>query len=442
MNEQTQNAGSGGACTPARSPNKPAPKPAAKPAPEPATKPPAQANPAEPAVTLPALKPADPRFSSGPCRKHPGWNLSALDTQHLGRSHRASTAKARLQSAIERCRELMQLPPDWKLGIVPGSDTGAFEMAIWSLLGSRSVTALVWESFSSDWANDLSQLGIEPLEVRQADYGELPDLNAISSDNDIVFVYNGTTSGVCLPNLDFIESSRQGLVLCDATSALFSVAIDYSKLDVVTWSWQKVLGGEAAHGMLALSPAAVERLQQPAPRPLPKLFRLTSKGKLNEGIFSGATINTPSMLAVEDLHSALDWADRNGGGSGLIARSATNFDTLQQWVEQTPWIDWLARQPAHRSHTSMCLSIIGEKFCSLSPEEQKQTLKLMLSGLEQNQIAFDIGNYRSAPTGFRIWGGATVEAEDIALLTQWLDYAYALFERDQLSLLTQENPHV
>jgi len=288
--------------------------------------------------TKPSLKPTNPNFSSGPCAKHPGWNLQNLDTTSLGRSHRASGPKQRLSLAIDRCRRLMELPDDWRLGIVPGSDTGAFEMALWSLLGTRPVEALVWESFSSDWAKDLQALGIDALNVRQAPYGELPDLADIDPAHDVVFVANGTTSGVRVPDFNFISTQREGLSLCDATSAVFAQKLDYDRLDVVSWSWQKVLGGEAAHGMLALSPRAVERLQEPPPRPLPKLFRLANNGKLIEGIFSGATINTPSMLAVEDLHSALDWAESLGGNPALIERSASNFRVIDDWVSQSDWI--------------------------------------------------------------------------------------------------------
>ncbi len=401
------------------------PDPGSRPSPDPSKRPP--------------RLPGNARFSSGPCCKHPGWKLDNLDTQYLGRSHRASGAKARLQAAIERSANLMGLPEDWVLGIVPGSDTGAFEMAMWSMLGSRPVTALVWESFSSDWAADLELLGIDPLEVRKSAYGELPELDNLNPDSDVIFVYNGTTSGVCLPNLDFVPDQQRGLVLCDATSALFSTPLDYSKLDVVSWSWQKVLGGEAAHGMLALSPRAIARLQEPAPRALPKLFRLTSNGKLNQGIFSGATINTPSMLAVEDLHSALDWADSIGGSPALLERSQQNFNVIDSWVRQTPWVKWLPGAAEIRSTTSMCLSIVGNAFTALPEAQQKQTLKDMLAWLDREAAAYDIGNYRSAPTGFRIWGGATVESEDLTILTQWLDHVYWLFESGEFNNDNQEN---
>jgi len=383
----------------------------------------------------PSVRPADARFSSGPCKKYPGWDISHLNTEHLGRSHRAKLPKQRLRDAIDKSHRLLGLPADWKLGIVPGSDTGAFEIAMWSLLGSRPVDALVWESFSSDWSKDLQALGIEPLNLYQADYGELPDLGQVNSAHDLVMVYNGTTSGVCLPDLDWLDSGREGLVLCDATSAAYAMPIDFSKLDVVTWSWQKVLGSEGAHGMLALSPKAVERLESTSPRfPLPKLFTLTKSGKLIDGIFSGATINTPSMLALEDLHAALDWAESLGGVEALWQRTRDNFECIDDWVSKTDWIDWLARDPATRSPTSMCLQIVDPEFTQLSPELQQPAINAMLARLEQENVALDIGNYRSAPPGFRIWGGATVESSDLRALTPWLDYVFAEFK-----LSMQEN---
>ncbi len=302
----------------------------------------------------PDARPADPRFSSGPCKKYPGWDISHLKTEFLGRSHRAKLPKQRLADAITKSHRLLQLPEDWKLGIVPGSDTGAFEIAMWSLLGSRPVDALVWESFSSDWAKDLRAFGLDNLNIIEADYGDLPDLSLISADHDLVTVYNGTTSGVCLPDLDWLTQGREGLVLCDATSAAYAMPMDFDKLDVVTWSWQKVLGSEGAHGMLALSPRAVARLETTVPRyPLPKLFRLTRAEKLVEGIFNGATINTPSMLALEDLHAALAWAEAEGGVEALWQRARSNFGCIDAWVSRTPWIDWLPSDPATRSPTSM-----------------------------------------------------------------------------------------
>ena len=385
-------------------------------------------------VKKPQVRPADARFSSGPCRKHPGWSVESLTTEHLGRSHRAADAKAHLKSAIDRSAALLALPDDWKLGIVPGSDTGAFEMAMWSLLGSRKVDAFVWESFSSDWAKDLAMLGLPGLNVHEADYGKLPDLSKASPQNDVVFVYNGTTSGVCVSDLDWLADDREGLVLCDATSAAYAMPIDYSKVDVLTWSWQKVLGGEAAHGMLALSPRAVARLEsEDAPRALPKIFTLTKKQALIGGIFSGATINTPSMLAVADLHSALDWSDNVGGLSGLHARSKANFDAMDQWVAQTDWVDWLAEKANTRSTTSMCLKISAPSFQALDADAQQAAVKKMVGWLAEEGVAFDIANYRNAPPGFRVWGGATVESQDVAALTAWLDWAYQNFESTVLN---------
>ncbi len=376
----------------------------------------------------PRVRPADARFSSGPCKKHPGWDISTLSVQHLGRSHRAADPKARLASAITRSSELLGLPADWRLGIVPGSDTGAFEMAMWSLLGHRPVDALVWESFSSDWANDLQTLDLPGLIVHHAEYGELPNLAKVNSNNDIVMVFNGTTSGVRVPNLDWINDDRDGLVLCDATSAAYAMPIDYSKVDVLTWSWQKVLGGEAAHGMLALSPRAVARLEsEAAPRALPKVFTLAKKNAIIEGIFKGATINTPSMLAVEDLHSALDWADRIGGLDALHARSKANFDALDAWVSKTDWVEWLASKADTRSSTSMCLKIVHPEFTQLDPADQLTAIKTMVGQLSKESAAFDIAHYRNAPPGFRIWGGATVDADDVAKLTPWLDWAFETF---------------
>ncbi|NND89603.1 MAG: phosphoserine transaminase [Granulosicoccus sp.] len=391
-------------------------------------------------VEKPRVRPEDPRFSSGPCRKHPGWSLERLATSTLGRSHRAAEPKARLSSAITRSASLLGLPEEWQLGIVPGSDTGAFEMAIWSLLGFRPVDAFVWESFSSDWAKDLSLLALPELHVHEAAYGFLPDLAPSSPDHDVVFVYNGTTSGVRVPDLDWLTPDREGLVLCDATSAAFAMPIDFSCLDVVTWSWQKVLGGEAAHGMLALSPRAVARLESEAsPRALPKVFRLTKGGKLIDGIFRGETINTPSMLAVEDLHSALDWADSLGGLDALHKRSQDNFTAVDNWIAGCDWADWLAEKPQTRSCTSMCLKLSAGDFTALPLDEQQGWIKTMAGWLADEGVALDIANYRSAPPGFRLWGGATVETSDLEALLPWLDWAS---QRARQAIRHAETSHV
>jgi phosphoserine aminotransferase len=374
----------------------------------------------------PALRPSDARFSSGPCKKHPGWALSNFSLNNLGRSHRAVVPKSRLQEAINRSAKLLGLPDDWQLGIVPASDTGAFELALWSMLGQRGVDVFVWESFSSDWANDIqAQLHIDDLNIYTADYGDLPDLDRTKPERDVVFVYNGTTSGVRVPNMDWVSSNREGTIFCDATSAAFAMELDYEKLDVVTWSWQKVLGSEGGFGMLALSPRAIQRLEsyQP-PRPLPKIFRITKKGKLDEAIFKGATINTPSMLALEDLHSALDWADSIGGLSALIQRCQNNFNEVDQWVSNTEWVDWLPSDPDTRSNTSLCLKIVADDFVCLEVGMQQKVIKMMCNWLEEEGIALDIAAYRNAPPGFRIWGGATIETSDLKKLTPWLDWVY------------------
>lgn len=374
----------------------------------------------------PAVRPNDARFSSGPCKKHPGWDLSRFSLDHLGRSHRGSAAKSRLQEAITRSAALLDLPEDWQLAIVPASDTGAFELALWSMLGQRGVDVFVWESFSSDWANDIqAQLKIDDLNIIKADYGDLPDLSRAKTDRDSVFAFNGTTSGVRVPDMDWISADREGIVFCDATSAAFAMELDYNKLDVVTWSWQKVLGSEGGFGMLALSPGAVQRLEsyQP-PRPLPKIFRITKKGQLNKSIFKGATINTPSMLALEDYHSALDWADSIGGLPALIERCQKNFNVVNQWVSKTEWIDWLPVDPETRSTTSLCLKIVADEFSGLSDDEQQAAITQMCQWLEAENVAYDIAAYRSAPTGFRLWGGATVEASDLEKLLPWLDWSY------------------
>ena len=370
------------------------------------------------ADTTPRLRPRNPQFSSGPCAKHPGWSLAALEGALLGRSHRAAGPKARLEEVIERSRALLGMPDGWRLGIVPGSDTGAVEMALWSLLGDRPVDVLAFESFSAAWAADITkQLKLAGARVLEAPYGKLPDLSGLDPAHDLVLAWNGTTSGVRFPNADFIRTHREGLVICDATSAAFAMDLPWDKFDVVTWSWQKALGGEAAHGMLALSPRAVERLETHKPAwPLPKVFRLTSGGKLSEGIFRGETINTPSMLCVEDALDGLRWAERIGGLPALIRRSEANLAAIAAWVARTPWIEFLAADPAARSPTSICLQLPGAE-----PALPKRIAAL----LEAEGVAFDIGAYRDAPPGLRIWGGATVETADIDALLPWLDWAYA-----------------
>lgn len=374
----------------------------------------------------PSVKPANPRFSSGPCSKRPGWSLENLAGAALGRSHRAKAGKDKLQQAIELTREVLGVPADYRIGIVPASDTGAVEMALWSLLGARGVDVAAWESFSADWVTDIvKQLRLENARSFVAPFGELPDLSKIDFDNDFVFAWNGTTSGVRVPNADFIPADRKGLTICDATSAAFAQRLDFSKLDVTTYSWQKVLGGEAAHGMLILSPRAVERLESYTPAwPLPKIFRMTKKGKLNEGIFKGETINTPSLLAVEDYLDALNWAKSIGGLEALIARADANAKVVDDWVSKTPWIDYLARDPQTRSNTSVCLAFADPRIAALPLEARAGLAKTVVSLVEKEQAAFDFGAYRDAPPGFRIWCGGTVEASDIGLLTPWLDWAY------------------
>ncbi|MDQ3247458.1 MAG: phosphoserine transaminase [Pseudomonadota bacterium] len=369
----------------------------------------------------PAALPARPHFSSGPCAKPPGWSPQLIDTRSLGRSHRSAVGKARLQEAIERTHKLLQLPADYRLGIVPASDTGAVEMALWSLLGPAPVTMLAWESFGEGWITDvLKQLKLA-ADVRKAGYGELPDLGGIDPASDIVFTWNGTTSGVRVPDADWIADDRTGLSICDATSAAFAQRIDWPKIDVGTFSWQKALGGEGGHGMIVLSPRAVERLEsQPASRPLPKIFRLTKGGALIEGIFKGETINTPSMLAVEDWLVALDWAEGAGGLDGLVARADANAAALDRWVERSSFLDHLAADPAIRSNTSVCLQFTDRADAEANKARQKAMVKL----LESEEAAFDVGAYRDAPPGLRVWCGATVDTADIEALGPWLDWAW------------------
>jgi phosphoserine aminotransferase len=378
-------------------------------------------------ATKPGLRPAIPHFSSGPCAKRPGWSLQNLTDAVLGRSHRSKIGKAKLKRAIDLTREVLEVPAGYRIGIVPASDTGAVEMALWSLLGARPVTMLAWESFGEGWVTDVEkQLKLKDLTVIGAPYGELPDFGKIDFANDVIFTWNGTTSGVRVPNADWIPAGRQGLTICDATSAAFAQRLDWPKLDVVTFSWQKALGGEGAHGMLILSPRAVERLETHKPMwPLPKIFRLTKGGKLNEGIFAGETINTPSMLCVEDYLDALQWAKSTGGLTATIARSDANAKALSDWVAATAWVDHLAKHANQRSNTSVCLKVVDPVVTRLSGDEQAAFAKTLAGLLEKEDVAYDIAFYRDAPPGLRIWCGATVEQHDIEALTPWLDWAFA-----------------
>ncbi len=376
---------------------------------------------------IPSVRPRAPHFSSGPCAKRPGWNLQNLSRAFLGRSHRAKAGKAKLKQAIDLTREVLQVPADYRIGIVPASDTGAIEMALWSLLGPQPVTMLAWESFGEGWVNDVAkELKLKNLAVLRAPYGELPDLRAIDPASDIVFTWNGTTSGTRVPNADWIAADRTGLTICDATSAAFAQALDWRKLDAATFSWQKALGGEAAHGMLILSPRAVARLETyKPPWPMPKIFRMTKGGKLNEGIFVGETINTPSMLCVEDYLDALQWAKSIGGLKALQARADANAKAIADWVVRTPWIDFLTRDPGLRSNTSVCLKVVDPAVSRLPAEAQAEFVKGIAAILEKEGIAYDINAYRDAPPGLRIWCGSTVERSDVEALTLWLDWAYA-----------------
>jgi phosphoserine aminotransferase len=374
----------------------------------------------------PTRRPLRPHFSSGPCAKRPGWSLDALKGALVGRSHRAKEPKARLQAVIERSKAILGMPDDWRLAIVPASDTGAVEMAMWSLLGERPVDLLAWESFGQEWVTDATKQLKLDARTLTAPYGALPDLGQVDFTRDVVFPWNGTTSGVRVPNGDWIPADRQGLVLCDATSAVFAMDLPWDKLDVVTWSWQKVLGGEAAHGMLALSPRAVARAESYTPPwPLPKIFRFVKKGKLDAALFEGSTINTPSMLCVEDALDGLAWAESVGGLRGLIARSEANLAVVTEWVARTPWVEFLANDPATRSCTSICLRVADPWFTRQDAAAQADTIKKMVALLEQEGVAYDVGGYRDAPPGLRIWGGATVEREDVEALLPWLDWAWA-----------------
>ncbi|MGZ5854047.1 MAG: phosphoserine transaminase [Xanthobacteraceae bacterium] len=376
----------------------------------------------------PGMRPANPHFSSGPCAKRPGWSLQALTDAALGRSHRAKVGKAKLKRAIDLTREVLEVPADYRIGIVPASDTGAVEMALWSLLGVRPVTMLAWESFGEGWVSDVvKELKLKDTTTLKAAYGELPDLKKVDFKTDVVFTWNGTTSGVRVPNADWIPANREGLTICDATSAAFAQPLDFSKLDVVTFSWQKALGGEGAHGMLILSPRAVARLESHKPAwPLPKIFRLTKGGKLNEGIFEGETINTPSMLCVEDYLDTLQWAKSVGGLKALIARADANTNVIAQWVAKTPWVEFLAREPLIRSNTSVCLKIVDPAITALTNDAQSAFAKTLVAAVEKEGAGYDFAHYRDAPPGLRIWCGATVEPADVEALSQWIDWAFAL----------------
>jgi phosphoserine aminotransferase len=375
----------------------------------------------------PAMRPARPEFSSGPCAKRPGWSPENLQNAVLGRSHRSKLGKARLKEAIDRTREVLQVPDEFLIGIVPGSDTGAVEMAMWSMLGPRPVQLLAFESFGKDWVTDVTRQLKLDAEVLDAPYGELPDLSRVRKDADLVFTWNGTTSGVRVPNAEFIAADREGIVICDATSAAFAQDLDWAKLDAVTFSWQKALGGEAAHGVLILSPRAVARLESYSPPwPMPKLFRMTKSGKVTLDLFEGATINTPSMLAVEDAIDALKWAASIGGLAEMQRRADANLGVLEGWAQKTGWVSFLAEDPAIRSNTSVCLKVIDPQVTSLPADAQADFAKKLAALLEKEGVALDVGDYRDAPPGLRIWCGATVEASDLDALTPWLDWAFAV----------------
>jgi phosphoserine aminotransferase len=375
----------------------------------------------------PARRPVNTHFSSGPCAKRPGWSLKNLENALLGRSHRAKDGKARLKLVIDKTKALLGLPPDYVCAIVPASDTGAFEMAMWGMLGARGIDALTWESFGEGWVSDITkQLKLTDVRVLRAEYGRLPNLGQVDFSRDVLFTWNGTTSGVRVPNGDWIASNRTGLIFADATSAIFAQPIDFAKTDVVTFSWQKALGGEAAHGMLILSPRALERLATYVPPwPLPKVFRLTKGGKLISGAFEGETLNTPSMLCVEDYLDALNWAEKIGGLPTLMARADANAQVLIDWAERTTWLENLAVDPATRSNTSVCLKVVDPAILALPADAQAAFVKSLAAALEKEGIAYDIDAYRDAPPGLRVWCGATVEARDVESLTQWLDWAFA-----------------
>ncbi|MEQ8391690.1 MAG: phosphoserine transaminase [Thalassospira sp.] len=380
----------------------------------------------------PALRPTSPNFSSGPCKKRPGWSAAALETEILGRSHRSKLGKQRLEEVIDRSRAILNLPDDYLLAVVPASDTGAVEMALWSMLGARGVDMLAWESFGATWVTDvIKQLKLDDVRVLEADYGKLPDLGSVDFDRDVVFTWNGTTAGVRVPNGDWIADDRKGLTICDATSAIFAMELPWDKLDVVTYSWQKVLGGEGGHGVIILSPRAVERLESYVPAwPMPKIFRLTKGGKLIDGIFRGETINTPSMLVVEDAIDALKWAEGLGGLEGLLSRTRANRSHLDAWLATSDWAADLAEAPETASNTSMCIKIIDPWGLALPVDQQAMLPKKISQLLEAENVALDINGYRDAPPGLRIWGGATVEPNDIKALLPWLDWAYSVVKAE------------
>ncbi len=375
----------------------------------------------------PDKRPDNPNFSSGPCAKRPGWTLAALSDAAIGRSHRSKLGRAKLREVLDRSREMLGLPEDYLIGIVPASDTGAVEMSLWSMLGARGVDVFAWESFGAGWVTDIEkQLKLEDLNVYSADYGEISDLSAYDPSRDAVFCWNGTTSGVRVPEAGWIPEEREGVVICDGTSAVFAMDLPWEKLDVTTYSWQKVLGGEGQHGMLVLSPRAVERLESYQPeRALPKIFRMTKGGRLNEGIFRGDTINTPSMLVVEDALDGLIWADELGGLPALIGRSRQNLEAVADWVSRTDWVDFLPVEPKLRSCTSICLKIVDPWFVGLAEEERPAVAKRVAALLEEEGVAYDVGAYRDAPPGLRLWGGATIERQNLEALFPWLDWAYA-----------------
>lgn len=383
-------------------------------------------------MNKPEVRTQNPNFSSGPCTKRPGWTIECLKDAATGRSHRSSIGKQKLAEVIQRTKDILRIPSDYKVGIVPASDTGAVEMALWSLLGKKGVDSVSWESFGKGWTGDIiKQLKINDVRTFDADYGTLPNLHETNKDRDIVFTWNGTTSGVCVPHADWINDNRTGLTICDATSAVFAMELPWDKLDVTTYSWQKVMGGEAAHGVIILSPRAVERLENYIPSwPIPKIFSLVKKGKLIEGIFEGATINTPSMLCVEDALDGLKWAESLGGLPALSQRSQANLNIVKEWVEATPWVDFLAKDPETISCTSICLKITDPWYTQLSEEEQAAGAKKIVKALDKEGIAHDIGAYRDAPAGLRIWGGATVESNDIKALLPWIEWAFTQLKED------------